>query len=201
MAPRIANRLTNKFSEDVRFFKTWMSKPKAMGSILPTGKPTAKAMASLCDPNSLNPTLELGPGTGVITRAILDRGIKPENLYSVEFTQEFIPQLVQEFPKVNIIHGDAFQLNDCLPNPKSLKFNSIITALPLLNFPVEARLQLLLDLFDRLEPGRPVVQFSYSPKTPIPENNAAYTIEPLDWVIRNVPPARIWVYRQIVAPN
>ncbi|MEE9313253.1 MAG: methyltransferase domain-containing protein [Rhizobiaceae bacterium] len=200
MAPRLANQLAKKFDEEVRFFKTWVDKPKALGAILPTSGITAKRMASLSSPESGNPVLELGPGTGVITKAILEQGIKPENLYTVEFTEEFIDQLKSDFPHVNVLQGDAFDLESVLPDLKGKKFDSVISALPLLNFPVSKRVELLNDLFDRLEPGHPVIQISYGPVSPIPPDWETFTVESLDWIVRNVPPARLWVYRRIVAP-
>ena len=69
--------LATKFDDELRFFKGWMDKPKAVGSIIPTSSVTARRMASIIDLGSKLPVLELGPGTGVVTRAILKRGVKP----------------------------------------------------------------------------------------------------------------------------
>ena len=197
MAQKLANHLANKFDSEVRFLKTLIDKPKAMGAVLPTSKITANRMASLSDPESNNPVLELGPGTGVVTRAILERGVKAENLYSIEFTEDFIKPLKQEFPNVNILQGDAFNLDEVLPDMKGRKFDSVISTLPLLNFPMRKRIELLNNLFDRLEPGHPIIQMSYGPASPIPPDWETYTVEALDWVMRNVPPVRLWVYRRL----
>jgi len=194
---RFTQQLSKHFDEELRFFKTWMDKPKAMGAVLPTSNVTARKMASLIDETSSAPILELGPGTGVITKAILEKGVKPEDLYSVEYTQEFIPQLKEDFPGVNILHGDAFHLDDVLPDLGEQKFGAIISAIPLLNFPKEGRVDLLNSMLDRLQPGRPFVQISYGPKSPIPPNFSTYTVEPLSWMARNLPPARLWVYRRV----
>ncbi|MDQ9592448.1 hypothetical protein RF080_13990, partial [Serratia marcescens] len=70
----LGKKLAEKFGEEIRFFKGWMHGPKAVGSILPTSSITARRMASVVNPHSGLPVLELGPGTGVITRAILNRG-------------------------------------------------------------------------------------------------------------------------------
>ena len=191
-----AKNAARHFDEELRFFKTWIDKPKALGAVLPTSSITARRMAGVIDPDSPDPVLELGPGTGVITKAILDRGVAPENLYSVEHTEAFLPELKRDFPGVNIIHGDAFNLDEALPDLKGAKFDTVISAVPLLNFSAEHRVAFLNDLFSRLNPGRPVVQISYGPMSPIPPGKGAYTVEPLDWMFRNFPPARLWVYRK-----
>jgi phosphatidylethanolamine/phosphatidyl-N-methylethanolamine N-methyltransferase len=69
----------------------------------------------------------------------------------------------------------------------------------MLNFPVEQRVELLNELFDRLNPGRPIVQISYGPVSPIPPDWQTYSVEPFDWMVRNIPPARLWVFRRILA--
>ncbi len=197
MNNRLANDVVRRIENEFRFFKTWIDKPKALGAVLPTSSVTARKMASLITPSPDNLVLELGPGTGVITKAILERGIVPQNLYTVEHTEDFIDQLEADFPDVNVLHGDAFDLNAHLPDFGNQKFDSIISAIPLLNFPIKERVALLNDLLDRLAPGRPVVQISYGPASPVPPSWGSYSVEPLDWVVRNLPPARLWVYRRV----
>ena len=196
MAGKLRHKLNNQFDEEIRFFKSWIEKPKSMGAILPTSNTTAKKMAQLIDLSAGGPVLELGPGTGVITKAILAKGVLPENIYSVEHTQSFIPMLRQDFPGVNFIHGDAFDLKDAIPEMNGQKFNTVISAIPMLNFKISDRVKLLEELFDMLQPGRPVIQISYGAKSPVPPNWTTYSVEPLNWMARNIPPARLWVYRR-----
>ncbi len=199
VANRMARNVASRFDEEIRFFKTWMDKPKAMGAVLPTSNVTARRMASLINPGCGDPVLELGPGTGVITKAILACGVRPAQLYSIEYTEAFIPQLKSDFPGVNVIHGNAFELDDVLPDMGDGRFDTIISAIPLLNFAVKQRVELLNELFDRLNPGRPIVQISYGPVSPIPPDWRTYSVEPFDWMVRNIPPARLWVFRRILA--
>ncbi|MDA8870520.1 methyltransferase domain-containing protein [Rhizobiaceae bacterium] len=189
--------LARKFDEELRFFKSWIDKPKAMGAVLPTSATTARRMASVIRENPTAPVLELGPGTGVITRAILQRGVPADRLYSVEYTADFIPQLQSDFPGVNFIHGSAFDLDTLLGAEQPEKFEAVVSAIPMLNFAVADRQALLRELLNRTLPGRPVVQISYGPVSPIPPDWSTYSVEPLDWMMRNIPPARLWVYRRI----
>lgn len=188
--------LAAKFGDELKFFKGWMDKPKAVGSIVPTSSVTARRMASVIDAGSGLPVLEVGPGTGVITKAILAHGVKPENLYTVEYSADFVQHLRRLYPGVNVIEGDAFDLDATLGDKKDLTFDAVVSGVPLLNFPVASRVAYLEALLKRIPTGRPVIQLTYGPKSPIPPGLGDYTVEHFDFVIRNIPPTQLWVYRR-----
>lgn len=188
--------LATKFDDELRFFKGWIDKPKSVGAIIPTSSITARRMASVVNPASGLPVLELGPGTGVITRAILARGIRPQDLYAVEFSKEFVGHMHRVYPGVNVIQGDAFNLDQTLGEHAGLQFDCAISGVPLLNFPTAKRIAYINGLLDRLPIGRPVVQITYGPLSPAPARRGAYTVEHFDFVIRNIPPAQLWIYRR-----
>jgi len=194
MELRLKERLGRKFDEEIRFFKGWIDGPKRVGAICPTSWVTAKRMASVVDTTSGLPVLELGPGTGIITKAIVKRGIKPENLVSIEYSTDFYQHLVRTFPGVNFINGDAFDLERTLGVWKDKTFDSVVSAIPLLSFPMERRIALLESLLDRIPAGRPVMQITYGPVSPIIANPDRYRIKHYDFVVRNIPPAQLWTY-------
>ena len=189
--------IADKFDEELRFFRGWIDKPKAVGAIIPTSSITARRMASIVNPGSGDLVLELGPGTGVITKAILDRGVRPENLVSIEYSREFVDRLVADFPGVNFIHGSAFDLEELLAPWKGRGFDSVISAIPMLNFPVLDRISLIERLLDLMPPGRPIMQITYGTVSPIPPGRGSYSIERFDFVMRNIPPAHLWIYRRV----
>ncbi|MCY6383107.1 phospholipid N-methyltransferase PmtA [Hoeflea prorocentri] len=186
----------DKFGRKLRFFKGLMSQPKTVGAIVPTSVFMARRMASVANPASGLPVLELGPGTGVVTKAILRRGIAPEKLVSVEFSDEFCRHLKKEMPDIGLVHGDAFRLDETLGSLKSTRFDCVISGLPLLNFPVADRVKLLEDALNRIPSGRPFLQFCYGPLPPIPHGRGHYTIKRFGWEFRNIPPAQMWLYRK-----
>lgn len=188
--------LAARFDNELKFFRGWIDKPKAVGSIVPTSSVTARRMASVVDPHSGLPVLELGPGTGVITKAILAHGVKPENLYAVEYSADFVRHLNRLYPGVNVIEGDAFNLDDTLGTLRNQKFDSVVSGVPLLNFPVAQRVRYVEDLLDRIPEGRPIMQITYGPKSPVPPGLGDYVVEHFDFVFRNIPPAQLWVYRR-----
>ena len=196
MAVGMKQRFENKFGDEIRFLKGLAKGPRSVGAIMPTSSVTARKMASVIDVTSGLPVLELGPGTGVITKAILQRSVKPENLVSIEYSTDFYHHLKLIMPRVNFINGDAFNLDKTLGSLKDQKFDTVVSGIPLLNFPMDMRVALLEDLLDRMPAGRPVVQFSYGPVSPIIAKPDSYHIEHFAFVMRNIPPAQIWVYRR-----
>ncbi len=194
MELRLKERLGRKFDEEIRFFKGWIDGPKSVGAILPTSAITARRMASVINPASGLPVLELGPGTGIITKAILARGVAPENLVSIEYSTDFYQHLKRSIPGVHFINGDAFDLDDTLADWKDQKFDAVISAIPMLSFSMERRIALLESLLDRMPAGRPVVQITYGPVSPIDARPDRFRIKHLDFVVRNIPPAQLWIY-------
>jgi phosphatidylethanolamine/phosphatidyl-N-methylethanolamine N-methyltransferase len=188
--------LAEKFDDELKFFKGWIDRPKVVGSIVPTSTITARHMASIVNPKSGLPVLEVGPGTGVITKAILARGVKPENLYAVEYSTDFVRHLRGLYPGVNVIEGDAFSLAATLGDNRELTFDSVVSGLPLLNFPVAQRISYIESLLDRIPAGRPIVQLTYGPLSPIPAGRGDYTVEHFHFIIRNIPPTQLWIYRR-----
>lgn len=193
---RIKSRIVEKFDDEIRFIKGMISTPKTVGAIMPTSARMANRMASIIETGSGLPVLELGPGTGVITKAILDKGVAPENVVSVEYSGEFVRHLRGKYPGVNFINGDAFSLAETLQNYRGQKFDCVISGIPLLNFPMHQRVKLIEDLLKLVPVGRPIVQFSYGPISPVVARPDSYVIKHFDFVIRNIPPAQIWHYRK-----
>jgi len=196
MNSQAESKTSGNWSQTVRFFKGWLEMPRAVGSIVPTSSTTAREMASLVNPSADMPTLELGPGTGVITKAILERGVTPETLWAIEYSEDFVEHLRKEYPGVKVIQGDAFNLDETLGDKKDTMFDSIVSAVPLLNFPVPQRIAYVEDLLNRIPAGRPIMQITYGPRSPVPPGRGNYTVERHGFVLRNVPPAHLWVYKR-----
>lgn len=196
MPLRLKERLEQKFDEEIRFFKGMMQGPRTVGSIAPTSAITARKMASIVNPDSGLPVLELGPGTGAITKAILARGIAPENLVAIEYSTGFYQDLISHYAGVHFINGDAFDLDNTLGVLRGQTFDCVISGIPLLNFPMQARVALLESVLDRLPPGRPFLQISYGAVSPIIANPDRYHIKHFDFIVRNIPPAQLWMYRR-----
>ena len=193
----LSSKLANKLGEKIDFYSGWIANPKVVGAIAPTSVSMARIMASAARCDAGLKVLELGPGNGVTTRAILEHGVAPENLFAVEFTERFLPGLRLRYPGVNFIHGDALNISQISAELGIEKFDTAISGLPLLNFPVGDRARLVERVLDQLEPGRPLIQFSYGLRPPVPARDGHFTVTQVDSVLLNLPPARIWAYRRV----
>ena len=196
MRQYLPQHVAEQVNHKLRFFKGLVTQPKTVGAIVPTSVYMAKRMASVANPASGLPVLELGPGTGVVTRALLKRGIAAENLFAVEYSTEFCAHLRRAVPGLRLIEGDAFDLDATLGADRTTRFDCVISGLPLLNFSPAKRIALLNDVLARIPKGRPFLQFCYGPVAPIPAGRGHYSVKRFGWEFRNIPPAQMWMYRR-----
>ena len=190
------NKLVDRFSEDYKFIKGWVQNPAAVGAIKPTSSFTARHMAEQIPIETGLPVLELGPGTGVITKELLKLGLAPEKLVSIEYNPAFYRDLVRRFPGVNFINGDAFNLEKSLKGVGHDKYAGVIGAVPLLNVSKQRGIEMIDASLDLVAPHGPFVQISYGLKPPVPAVPGKFTVEKSGRIFRNLPPAGIWLYRR-----
>lgn len=191
-------RIEDLLADEARFIKSWFDNPLLTGAVSPSGPALAQMMARAIDPAATGPIIELGPGTGAITQALLDRGVEPGQLVLVEFDENFCTLLAQRFPGVRVVRGDAYDLATSLGDRLDAPAAAVVSSLPLLTKPERIRLALLADAFDLMAPDGIFVQFTYSFNSPIPRKAPPIAFEaeasPRIWL--NLPPARVWVYRR-----
>jgi len=182
-------------ADNLRFIRALISRPKNIGALLPSSPQLAAAIARQVDPRS-GPVLEVGAGTGVISQALLDRGVPPENLILLEYDEDLAAHLAARFPQVTVIQGDAFDLEGTLGSRFNQPFGAIVSGLPLLNHPVARRKAFMDGVVKALTPGGPMIQFSYGTHAPVvPPPGHSVVRAAMVWA--NIPPARVWVYRKI----
>jgi len=187
---------TDTFTDNLRFLRALIARPKNIGAVAPSSRALARAIARQIDPDRPGPVLELGPGTGVITAALLERGIAPGRLTVIEYDPDFAAAIAARFHGIHVVQGDAFDLKRTLGSRLTEPFAAIVSGIPLLNFPVPHRLAYMEMLASQLAPGAPLIQFSYGMHAPVvPPTGHSVDCAVLVWA--NLPPARVWVYRKI----
>ncbi|MEO8301589.1 MAG: rRNA adenine N-6-methyltransferase family protein [Rhizomicrobium sp.] len=186
--------MTTTLADNFRFLRALIARPKNIGAIMPSSPALAEAIAREIDPNA-GPVLEIGPGTGVITKAILARGVAPEALTLLEYDEDMAQHLAARYHKSRVFQGDAFDLDATLGKPNGSPFGAIVSGIPLLNHAMSRRQSFMADLVSRMIPGAPLIQFSYGPHAPVvPPPD--YTVTRTASVLANIPPAKVWVYRK-----
>jgi phosphatidylethanolamine/phosphatidyl-N-methylethanolamine N-methyltransferase len=185
-----------RLDDEVRFIRSWLEKPLAIGAVTPSGRILAKAMARYVEPGIPGPVVELGPGTGPVTEALIEQGVAEERLVLVEFNPTFCQLLHTRFPNATVLQGDAYGMLRRLGHGISGPAAAIVSGLPLFTKPLRTRARLLRDAYGILRTGAPFVQFTYAVVPPIPKMLAGGRVEASDRIWLNLPPARVWVYRK-----
>jgi phosphatidylethanolamine/phosphatidyl-N-methylethanolamine N-methyltransferase len=182
--------------DEVRFIRTWIEKPLSLGAVTPSGRALARTMAAYIDPSRPGPIIELGPGTGPVTEALVAQGTDPARLVLVEFDPTFCRLLRARYPRATVVQGDAYSLKRLLAGLMQNPAAGVVSGLPLFTKPLRMRLRLLFDALDLMAPGAPFVQFTYNAVPPLPKRLERVSAEPSERVWMNIPPARVWVYRR-----
>jgi phosphatidylethanolamine/phosphatidyl-N-methylethanolamine N-methyltransferase len=186
-----------RVSDGLAFLKGLAGNPRRIGAVAPSGPALSRLMASFVRPADDGPVLELGPGTGAVTAALIKRGVAPERIVAVEFNSDFCALLRERFAGIAVVEGDAYNLKATLPADKAGQFSAVVSGLPLLTRPPDVRRELIWQALELMAPGAPFVQFSYSLLLPPVKPVAGrFTVERSGWVVMNLPPARVWVYRR-----
>jgi phosphatidylethanolamine/phosphatidyl-N-methylethanolamine N-methyltransferase len=185
-----------RLDDEVRFLRSWIEKPLHVGAVMPSGRVLARTMAQYVDIDSTGPVVELGPGTGAITNALIEHGIDQKRLVLVEYNPGFCALLRDRYPQARVVQGDAYALRDSLWDVLSGPASAVVSGLPLVTKPMLTRLKLIRDAFVALAPGAPFVQFTYSVAPPIPKSLPGVSTEASERIWMNLPPARVWVYRK-----
>src|SRR6202167_2800922 len=153
-------------------------------------------MAGYVAPTSPGPVVELAPGTGPVTEALVEAGVDPARLVLVEFNPSFCKILRARYPDATLVQGDAYSMRRLLETLLIQPAAAVVSGLPLITKPIKMRLRLIRDAFDLMVPGAPFVQFTYSVAAPLPKRLGGFTAEASERIWMNIPPARVWVYRR-----
>jgi phosphatidylethanolamine/phosphatidyl-N-methylethanolamine N-methyltransferase len=186
-----------QLDDEVRFIRSWIERPLTIGAVAPSSKMLARAMARYVDPHSDGPVVELGPGTGPVTAALVEAGVDPARLVLVEFNPAFCRILRARYPDATLVQGDAYSMRRLLETLLLQPAAAVVSGLPLVTKPVRMRLRLIRDAFDLMLRGAPFVQFTYSVASPLPRRFGGFSVEASERIWMNIPPARVWVYRKI----
>jgi phosphatidylethanolamine/phosphatidyl-N-methylethanolamine N-methyltransferase len=184
-----------RLDDEMQFIRSWIEKPLSTGAVMPSSKALARAMARYVDPHSDGPVIELGPGTGPVTEALVAHGVDPARLILVEFNPDFCRLLRARYPAATVVQGDAYRLRRLLTTYVREPAAAVVSGLPLLTKPLRTRLRLIADAMALLAPRAPFVQFTYAMVPPIPRALSGISAQASDLIWLNLPPARVWVYR------
>ncbi len=184
------------------FLKRWLRRPFAMGAVIPSGRLLAEAMARetlRALEGRAGHVVELGAGTGEVTKALLAAGIPPARLALVERDPELATFLRRHFTEPQIIEGDAARLPRLLAEHGISPIAAVVSSLPLLSLPTDIVNGIVHGAFEALPRGAALIQFTYGPTPPVPRalrQSLRLVGSRGQRIWRNVPPAVVWTFRR-----
>ena len=181
------------------FFRQWLKNPLAIAALSPSSRILAREMINQL-PEHPGRVIELGGGTGVFTRALLERGVAPEDLLVVELNTELHRLLREQFPQVKVIRGDARELQAIIDHEEFGQdhgVSAILSGLGLLSMSRSTQRSILTAAFSVLGPTGRFIQFTYGPSSPVSRELLSelglHSVRAgVAW--RNVPPAAVYVF-------
>jgi phosphatidylethanolamine/phosphatidyl-N-methylethanolamine N-methyltransferase len=176
------------------FFGAWLRKPLQIAAALPSGPAVADGMASLVDLDASGVVLELGAGTGSITRGLLRQGCPADRLVAVERDRVLATHLKETLPTIRVLRGDATALEAMLRAFAIDRIAAVVSSLPIKWFPLEAQRAVVMPCFDRLAPGGRVLQLTNAFASPLRAAELGLSGSEVARVWRNMLPVQIWSY-------
>ena len=187
------------FTDTLLFLRAWLRSPSKIGAVAPSGAALARLITTDIGPRS-GPVIELGPGTGVFTQALLGRGVPVHRLALIEADLGFANKLAQRFPGAQVLSMDAAHLGMTEPLFGSERAGAVISGLPLLSMPREKALAIVEGIFSRqLRDDGAFYQFTYGPRCPLtPDQLRELGLEAMRMggAILNLPPASVYRFRR-----
>ncbi len=185
--------MKNRAAEAFLFFRAWLSAPLRVASVTPSGRASSSLMTAEISAQT-GIVIELGPGTGVFTEVLLQRGVAEENLVLVEYGSEFASQLSDRFPAAITVQMDAAQLRK-LPIHASAPVGAVVSGLPLLSMPLRKVHAILEGAFSHLRHDGAFYQFTYGPRCPIARpllDRLGLKATYIGCTLANIPPAAVY---------
>ena len=176
------------------FFRRWLANPLQMGSIIPSSPSLCRRIAALVRRAEDEVVVELGAGTGVISKALLAAGVPPERLVVVEIVRDMAEHLRQVLPGVKVIQGDAFELARDLPDALHGKVGTAICGIPLVMLPLPQQRR-FVEAVESVAPGKGFLLYTYCITSPLPYGKLGLTAKREAWTPLNIPPASVWRYQ------
>ena len=181
------------------FFRSLVSDPRSVGAVVPSGASLGRLMARGCGVGTR--VVEVGAGTGALTRAILNAGVAEQDLCLVDSDERFVEMLRESFPGARTVHGDALSLGEHLEDLTG-QVDYIISGLPLLFFSNARKRRLLAAAFALLGEGGAFHQFTYGGVCPVGRrtlDSLGLEASCLGVAALNMPPAFVYRFRHAEA--
>lgn len=179
-------------SEVLVFLRSILDDPRRVGAVMPSSSALARQMAKHVRLRPGQVVVELGAGTGVVTKALLEAGVPRDRLFVVELDGRLADYIAQRFPGISVINGDAARIGDFLPPHLVGQVSTVISSLPLRPMPPDLQRRIVDAAFAVMPEDGALIQYTYPTGSPLPAESFGLVAENLGRIWFNVPPAAVW---------
>ncbi len=196
-APSVAPPPRRKPAEALGFFLAWLRNPLRVAAVAPSGQALASLITAEIS-HDTGPIVELGPGTGAFTRALIARGVRQEDLALIEFGADFAAALRLQYPQARTLWMDAARLRmvDLFDGRQA---GAVVSGLPILSMPPRRVIAILTGAFRKMRPDGAFYQFTYGPRCPVSPrvlDHLGLEAERIGGTLANLPPAAVYRIRR-----
>lgn len=175
------------------YFRRYLANPLQMGAVTPSSATLCRRIAEQVRRGPEEAVLEIGAGTGAVTRALLAAGVPRERLMVVEIVPEMAEHLATLLPSAQVLQGDAFALEQVVPRRWHGRIGTVICGVPMVMLPTE-RQERLVAAMEAVAPGRGFLHYTFCFTSPLPWWKLGLEARREAWTPRNFPPASVWRY-------
>ncbi|MCI0651983.1 MAG: methyltransferase domain-containing protein [Planctomycetes bacterium] len=191
-------------ASQLKFLKEFLNKPHQIGALTPSSKELVNAVVALCDPSRARVVVELGPGTGPLTKKILPRLGPRTSFIAIERNERFIRHLKRRFPGARFVHGFAEDTPRILEQEGLPSADVVLSALPWASFDDAIQRRILNAIYSALAPEGQFCTVAYTTASWLPRGRnfrgllratfSRVRVSPIVWM--NIPPAFAYVCRK-----
>jgi phosphatidylethanolamine/phosphatidyl-N-methylethanolamine N-methyltransferase len=180
------------------FFGLWLQNPLRIAAANPSGAHLADTVARHVDLSRPGPVLELGAGTGSLTRGLIRAGCPPQRIIALEREPRLAAVLRRDFPLMTVIEDDATRIGDHLAT-RADRLCAVVSSLPIKWFSRQQQQAVVGPCLDRLGPGGTFLQTTNAFTSPLASELGLAGSE-IARVWRNLLPTQLWSYARRPPP-
>lgn len=196
---KLIDRIASRQAPHWIFFRRFLKNPVAVASLIPSSPALGRLVARQVRREPDEYVVELGCGTGAITRALLDAGVPPERLIAVDLDPELLAVLREDCPQITVMQCDAATITQYLPPEVVGKVGTVICGIPISLLPRRRQRRLVEEMLALMPPGHRFLAYTHRPVSPLPRRELGLQGECLARTLRNLPPASVWGYAPAAA--
>ena len=140
-------------NENIEFLQAFLKNPGKVGAIAPSSPELAQRMVEGIRPDADNIILELGVGTGAITKFISDIVPNEKSYLGIELDKDLVKHLKRNFSDLKIIRGNAQECFAIHRKSNLGKVGYVICCLPFVSIPNDVGEKILGEVDKFMERG------------------------------------------------